>query len=564
MSSFKKNNMKFHIFFILICSNIFAQIGIGTTQPDPSSILDVYSENAGFLPPRLTEIQRDAINSPAEGLLVYNTDIPCIQIYSNSEWKCLDFAGNSTIGCTLSGLGIVNGPTRENAPIVFSVNNPGQGFTYDWTFPSGSPSTSTAANPTVTWSSSGTYTVTVNITDAFGCTASLSTSITVSSCSTNPSANFTALGNSAGMGVTFIPTDNAVGNSYAWQFTSGTPATSNLKNPIVIWSALGSYNVTLVVTDINGCSNTSVFTVNIDDCTTVSYVFNSCGATGPEGPNQAQCDAAYGAGVVTVAGGIQQWIVPESGRYSISMAGAAGAGSTAPNTGQGGAGGSASGELFLSQGTILYISVGQKGIQQSVSSTSGGFNGGGNGGNSNCTTCYGYGGGGGTDVRLGGSGLGNRILVAGGGGAGGSNGISASRGMAGGGGGGGYYGGGGAGSWTGNLPQSGVFGIGGNGVNANLNPTGNATSGNGGNGGGNTGTDGIDGSANIGSRGRAGTQSAGGAAGGCITSAISGAGPGGGGGGSGYFNPSVVTNGSTSTGTNTGNGWVTITRLCLN
>ena len=52
----------------------FAQVGIGTTTPDASAALDMSSTTKGFLPPRMTEAQRNAINTPALGLMVYCTD----------------------------------------------------------------------------------------------------------------------------------------------------------------------------------------------------------------------------------------------------------------------------------------------------------------------------------------------------------------------------------------------------------------------------------------------------------------------------------------------------------
>lgn len=51
-----------------------AQVGIGTTTPDPSSQLDITSTDSGLLVPRMTLGDRINISSPAEGLLVYQTD----------------------------------------------------------------------------------------------------------------------------------------------------------------------------------------------------------------------------------------------------------------------------------------------------------------------------------------------------------------------------------------------------------------------------------------------------------------------------------------------------------
>ena len=50
-------------------------IGIGTTVPEPSSIVDIFSESKGFLMPRLSTSQRDDITEPATGLMIYNTTL---------------------------------------------------------------------------------------------------------------------------------------------------------------------------------------------------------------------------------------------------------------------------------------------------------------------------------------------------------------------------------------------------------------------------------------------------------------------------------------------------------
>lgn len=60
--------------FCLATNFNYAQVGIGTTNPDNSAILDVYSDSQGFLPPRMTEVQRDLIKTPVEGLVVYCID----------------------------------------------------------------------------------------------------------------------------------------------------------------------------------------------------------------------------------------------------------------------------------------------------------------------------------------------------------------------------------------------------------------------------------------------------------------------------------------------------------
>jgi hypothetical protein len=62
------------ITFILISVNLSAQVGIGTLTPDDSAVLDISSTAKGFLTPRITLSQRDAISLPATGLIIYQTN----------------------------------------------------------------------------------------------------------------------------------------------------------------------------------------------------------------------------------------------------------------------------------------------------------------------------------------------------------------------------------------------------------------------------------------------------------------------------------------------------------
>tara|TARA_B100000795_G_scaffold120652_1_gene89847 strand:- start:6049 stop:7374 length:1326 start_codon:yes stop_codon:yes gene_type:complete len=61
------------LFVFIVSNNLFAQIGINTATPDASSALHIFSENKGFLMPRLDDAARDAIIEPANGLMIFNT-----------------------------------------------------------------------------------------------------------------------------------------------------------------------------------------------------------------------------------------------------------------------------------------------------------------------------------------------------------------------------------------------------------------------------------------------------------------------------------------------------------
>ena len=63
-----------------------SNIGVGTVTPDASAKIDVNSTVQGFLPPRMTTAQRNAIVSPANGLQIYNITTGCLNFYSGSAW----------------------------------------------------------------------------------------------------------------------------------------------------------------------------------------------------------------------------------------------------------------------------------------------------------------------------------------------------------------------------------------------------------------------------------------------------------------------------------------------
>ncbi|MBN1755084.1 hypothetical protein JW877_02615, partial [bacterium] len=68
-------------------SGVSGTVGIGTTSPAPSAALDVSSTSGGFVIPRLTNEQRDAISSPTQSLMIYNLSTKCLQIWEFNSWN---------------------------------------------------------------------------------------------------------------------------------------------------------------------------------------------------------------------------------------------------------------------------------------------------------------------------------------------------------------------------------------------------------------------------------------------------------------------------------------------
>jgi hypothetical protein len=67
-------------------------IGIGTTSPNAAALLDITSTTRGFLPPRMTTAQRDAISSPPAGLMIYNTTTNKLNVHTASSWEAVTSA----------------------------------------------------------------------------------------------------------------------------------------------------------------------------------------------------------------------------------------------------------------------------------------------------------------------------------------------------------------------------------------------------------------------------------------------------------------------------------------
>ena len=123
------------ILILLIYQLSFSQVGIGTTNPSPSSALDIRSANSGLLIPRISLISstdNTTIANPAISLLVYNTsstnDLTPGYYYWEGSWKALKgTTSGSNSGWNLTGNTLTTGSeylgTNSNHALLFKVNN---------------------------------------------------------------------------------------------------------------------------------------------------------------------------------------------------------------------------------------------------------------------------------------------------------------------------------------------------------------------------------------------------------------------------------------------------------
>lgn len=543
------------VFWILSHGLQSQGVTIGSTNPpDPTAVLDLQSINQGLLLPRLSTAQRNAIQNPAEGLHIYNTTNKCVEVWFPSGWKAT--------GCDCSTAppapGQIQGPALVcpgDTLATFSVAPVQGAVQYQWVIDNQDTLVGANGGDSIQVNFSnlqGTRNISVTAGNSCGISPSSSFSVQVAS----PIATFTmspnspVINNPAQFNAT---TPNA---NFAWTFQNGTPASSVSSSPSVTWTQTGQVQVQLIATSPAGCKDTLDSLIQVVNCQPNTWQFTTCGATGRLGPSQSQCNSSYGPGVVTVNGGIQAWSVPATGTYRITAAGAQGGqGAGRP----GGLGAIMQGDFSLNAGDVLRILVGQQAPNRggSGSNSSGAGSGGSfvvlQSGNVPLIVAGGGGGAGGSQDGLpgtsglngtssgGGSGQGG---INGGGGGAGTGGSAGTQSQPGGNGSSCSYGAGGGGFYTrGGYHCSGSFQCAGESF-LNGGVGGPADTQNGGVEGG------FGGGAGVGHRASAGGGWSGGG----------GDGQSSGGGGGGSFNSG--TNPSNSSGANSGQGYVTITRIC--
>ncbi|MCD4737181.1 MAG: hypothetical protein K8R53_14145, partial [Bacteroidales bacterium] len=129
---------------------------IGTQTPEASAALEVASTTRGFLPPRMTTIQRNSIPNPAPGLTVFNIETACLNFFSGSNW--IELCGSCTPQPTPANAGS-DQPDVTGATTSLAANSPQVG-TGSWSIAQGTggsfvdplnPKSSFTGDPGVTY-----------------------------------------------------------------------------------------------------------------------------------------------------------------------------------------------------------------------------------------------------------------------------------------------------------------------------------------------------------------------------------------------------------------------------
>lgn len=123
-------NASTFLFLLFFSVKSFSQLGIKETNsaPHPSAMLDVDSPNKGMLIPRMNTAVRDAIASPPDGLMIYNSQTKKLNYFNNTAWQEALFADQWTVNSPnisysggFVGIGLTT-PTRDL--VINSLGSP--------------------------------------------------------------------------------------------------------------------------------------------------------------------------------------------------------------------------------------------------------------------------------------------------------------------------------------------------------------------------------------------------------------------------------------------------------
>jgi len=204
-------------------------VTIGTNNPPhPSAILDLQTSQHGFALPRLSESERNAIQSPLNGLQIYNTDNNCLEIYfPNSGWRPIVCDCNAFPNAQFS----IPQNAEINQSIPFSALP--DNMTYSWSFEQGNPATGNQKSENVTWANPGSYAIELSIIDSAGCRASHLDTIHINPCFAF-TQNFSSCGETGRTGPTQAQCDLTYG-----------PGVVQVSNGIQLWTVpnTGTYRL---------------------------------------------------------------------------------------------------------------------------------------------------------------------------------------------------------------------------------------------------------------------------------------------------------------------------------
>jgi PKD repeat protein len=234
--------------------------GASSTSQNPSH---TYSSASNFTATLTVTDSKSATNSKSVTISVTSTVSPLTATASSS-------------------------PTSGQAPLAVNFTGSATGgtspYSYGWTFGDGGSSTS--QNPSHTYSSAGSYTVTLTVTDSQSATNSKSLTINVTAAPTSlvASASASPTSGQAPISVNFTGTATGGTAPYSYSWTFGDGGSSTAQNPSHTYSSSGTFTATLTVTDSQSATNSKSITINVTAAPTSLVASASASPTSGQAP----------------------------------------------------------------------------------------------------------------------------------------------------------------------------------------------------------------------------------------------------------------------------------------
>jgi len=206
----------------------------------------VKSQNPGYTPAQI----RDALVSTAQDV---------VNVEAGTGWDRYSGYGMVDAAAALGGgtpvLPVANftgAPTSGTMPlnVAFTDQSTGSPTSWSWTF--GDGGTSTAQNPSYTYTSAGTYSVSLTVSNANGNDTFTRNGYISVGTPPAPTADFSANPTSGEFPLVVAFTDQSAGAPTSWSWTFGDGGTATSANPSHTYTAAGTYDVTLTVTNAYG------------------------------------------------------------------------------------------------------------------------------------------------------------------------------------------------------------------------------------------------------------------------------------------------------------------------
>ncbi len=197
----------------------------------------------------------------------------------------------------------INTTVCANVPVTFNDQSTNFPTSWAWSFPGGTPASSTSQNPTVTYTNPGTYNVSLTATNGVGSGSNtLSNYITVNATPSTPVASVNSPLCSGAANIINLTTPAVAGVTYSWTGpVSFTSALQNATRPATSLSFGGNY---ILTETLNGCTSQP---------DTVVVVINATPGTPVITANTPVCVGnTLTMTVPTVSGATYSWTGPNS------------------------------------------------------------------------------------------------------------------------------------------------------------------------------------------------------------------------------------------------------------